>query len=249
MATAALPTYQQEYNSLGTEYNPQTKLINSQIAQLAPQQAAQQASLDQAKVNAFSSIDQDSNARGVLFSGVPIDQQAQYVGTKYLPAVADLASTFQNNKNTLLGQINTLNSQRVQEAKQYESTAQASAADAAYKQAELQLKAQANAISASKGGSGGLTAEEQLNAINKAQSGFKYKQGSNGQGLYTDSHGTPISMAEYVEGAGLGSGQVLDLLQNGTSYDKSVYAKVANLSGGTLAKALNKYKVYGTFST
>lgn len=179
----ALPTYKQEYKSLSAEYDPQTKLINSQIAQLAPQQTAQEAALEQAKVNAFSDITKGANARGVMFSGVPIDQQAQYVGTKYLPAVANVKSTFQNNRNTLLGQINALTAQRVQEAKSNVSAAQKNAADAAYKQALLQIKQQQLAISASKAArsaSGGTAASraaakqsEMSGAANQINSYFK----------------------------------------------------------------------------
>lgn len=131
--------YNSVYSSLGAQYDPQTQLINQQIAQLAPQQQAQQSALDQAKINAFKDIDNSANSKGVLFSGFSPDQQAQYIGTKYLPAVADLNSTFQNNKTTLLGQINDLNAKRIQQAQGTVSDYQKNQADAAYKNAQLQL--------------------------------------------------------------------------------------------------------------
>lgn len=131
--------YQQVYDSLAGQYQPQTDLINKQITELQPQQDAQQASLDQAKVNAFKDITNQSNSRGVLFSGVPIDQQATYVGTKYLPAVANLKTSFNNTKNTLLGQINTLGANRQRQAQDNVASYQKAQQDAAYKQAQLQL--------------------------------------------------------------------------------------------------------------
>lgn len=143
-------TYQSSFDQLAPAYDPQTQQINSEIGQLQPQQDAQQASLDQAKLNAFRDITNSANSKGVLFSGVPIDQQAQYVGTKYLPAVANLKATFANNKNSLVSQLNALNAERVKTAQSNVSASQKAIADAQYKQATLALRAQANAISAGK---------------------------------------------------------------------------------------------------
>lgn len=133
-------SYDEVYNSLGAQYQPQVDLVNQQIAQLQPQQDAQQAALDQAKVNAFKDITNQSNARGVLFSGVPIENQSQYVGTKYLPAVANLKTSFQNTKNTLLGQINSAQASRSRQAQQTVAAQQQAEAQQAYRdqQAEAQ---------------------------------------------------------------------------------------------------------------
>lgn len=147
-----VPSYDQAYGSLGSVYDPQVSQVNTEIAQLQPQQDAQQASLDQAKVNAFRDITTAANNKGMLFSGFTPDQQAQYVGTKYLPAVANLKTTFQNNKNSLLEKINAINADRALKAQGIVSTAQSTRADTAYKNAQLALKA--STIRASSGGSG-----------------------------------------------------------------------------------------------
>lgn len=131
--------YQSVYDSLAGQYQPQTDLINSQIADLPRQQQAVQSSLDQAKVNAFKDITNSANSKGVLFSGVPIDQQSTYVGTKYLPAVAQNQTAFLNTKNTLLGQINSIQSQRQRQAQDSVSAYQKAQQDNAYKQAQLDL--------------------------------------------------------------------------------------------------------------
>lgn len=131
--------YGDQFNALASQYQPQTDLINSQIAALPGQQAAQASALDQAKVNAFKDITNSANSKGVLFSGVPIDQQSTYVGTKYLPALADLNTSFNNTKNTLLGQINSLNSDRSKQAQGNISAYQAEQAKEAYQNAQLQL--------------------------------------------------------------------------------------------------------------
>lgn len=139
MQPIAVPTYQDAYSQLGSVYDPQIQQVNTEMGQLQPQEDATLASLDQAKVNAFRDITQGANAKGVMFSGVPIDQQAQYVGTKYLPAVANTKTSFQNSRNSLIDKINQINAQRATQAQGIVSDAQKNASDAAYKQAQLQL--------------------------------------------------------------------------------------------------------------
>lgn len=134
-----VPSYQDAYNQLASVYDPQVNSVNSQIAQLQPLQNAQQKGLDQAKINAFRDITNTANQRGMLFSGFSPDQQAQYVGTKYLPAVANLKQSFLNQRTTLLDKINAINAQRSQQATSTVAAAQAAAAQDAYRQAQLQL--------------------------------------------------------------------------------------------------------------
>lgn len=142
----SVQSYDDIYGGLASQYDPQSSLVNTQLADLPRQQAAQQASLDQAKVNAFKDITNQSNSRGVLFSGVPIDQQATYTGTKYLPAVANMTTAFNNQKTGLLGSLNTINANRMTTARGIQSQQQANLTayqkaqeDAAYKQAQLNL--------------------------------------------------------------------------------------------------------------
>lgn len=136
---AAVPSYDQAYGSLGSVYDPQVAQVNTEIGQLPGQQQVQQSALDQAKVNAFRDITTAANNKGMLFSGFTPDQQAQYVGTKYLPAVANLQTSFQNNKNTLLEKINQINATRASQAQGIVSSANTAANDNYYKNAQLQL--------------------------------------------------------------------------------------------------------------
>lgn len=157
-----VPTYDEAYGGLAGVYDPQTSLVNQQLSTLPDQENAVQASLDQAKVNAFRDITQGANARGVMFSGVPIDQQGQYVGTKYLPAVAANKTNFQNQKFTLQDKINQINAQRSGQAQGIVSDAQKAANDYAYQQSKL-------AIAASKASSSGGLSASQLKALQQQQ--------------------------------------------------------------------------------
>lgn len=83
---------------------------------------------------------------------------------------------------------------------------------------------------------------------NSAAAQYKVKQGSQSQYFFTGPNGVPITMAEYLQGSNLGSGALLNILQNGTGYDQSIYNKVKNLSGDALESAVKKYDtkhVYG----
>lgn len=108
--------------------------------------------------------------------------------------------------------------------------------DQQYRQQELGLREQE--IAATNANRAATLAASQ-------QAGYKVKQGSQGQYMFSDRNGTPISMAEYVANSGGGENTVKNLLQNGTNYDKNVYKKVAGLTGDKLQKALSKYSVYG----
>ena len=88
-------------NQLSSVYQPQTQAVqqqqqqgqqmyNSQMAALPAQYQAQQAGLDATKNQAFQSINDGANARGMLYSGAPIAEQQKYLGASYLPAVAKL---------------------------------------------------------------------------------------------------------------------------------------------------------------
>lgn len=176
--------YQTSYDQLAAAYDPQVNQLNTQIAQLQPQQDAQQSTLDQAKVNAFRDITSGANAKGVLFSGVPIDQQAQYVGTKYLPAVANLQTSFNKTKNTLLGQINSLNSERVRTAQGNVAAYQKAQQEAADRQAQLELSyARLNSSNTNSAAARAAAANKPLNetqtvaAIRQGLTGVRGKDG------------------------------------------------------------------------
>lgn len=97
----------QSLDQIMAELNPantqQTNLIRQQQAGLGEQFKAQQGALDATKAQEMNTINTQAAGKGMAFSGVPIDEQLTYLGTKYLPAVANLKAS-QNNANTSLEQ-------------------------------------------------------------------------------------------------------------------------------------------------
>lgn len=225
----AVPSYQSAYNSLGSTFDPQTKVVNSQLAALPGQEATQMSSLQQAQANAFKDITSQSNSRGMLFSGFSPANQAIYTGTKYLPAVANLKTSIQNSTNQYQGQLATINADRRNAATTIVSNAQKASQEAAYRNAQLQIAA----MKAQNSGSGGMSAYQAYEvgrnqAADAAKAAAQYKLGKFGSGNYkfTGPGGRPISMAQYVQGSGGNASDLLDLLKNGSAYDKNIYNTV-----------------------
>ena len=101
---------------LKSTYDPQRQrasdFYNQSIGTIDPQEGADLSGLEQAKKNAFSSIDTGANRRGLLFSGIPIEEQAKYVGESYLPSIASLKGRYAgirgDLRNTLAQQLQNI---------------------------------------------------------------------------------------------------------------------------------------------
>lgn len=90
---------------LNSVYNPQRQkqqdIYNQGIESVAPQETADLTGLEQAKKNAFGSIETGANRRGLFFSGIPLEEQAKYVGENYLPGIAGLKSRYAGIRGNL----------------------------------------------------------------------------------------------------------------------------------------------------
>lgn len=111
--------------------------------------------------------------------------------------------------------------------------------DQLYKQQQLQLSYARLAQSA---------ANRQDAQTNAAQAKYKVTgklnsdtgKADNSQGYaFTGPGGTPISLAEYVAGSGGDVNTVLDLLQNGSAYDRAIYNQAKNVAGNSPQGILN----------
>lgn len=173
----AVPTYQAAYDSLGGAYQPSADLINQQLAQVPTDEQTTLSSLDQAKANAFRDIGNAANAKGMLFSGFTPDQQAQYIGTKYLPAVAAAKTAALNQKTTLEGKLNDLSVARSTAANDIVSKATAAAQAAAYKNAQLAISQQ-KAATAAANTTNKLPSQQQVSAA--IRSGLSSVRGGDG---------------------------------------------------------------------
>lgn len=90
---------------LESTYNPlrnrSQEVYNKGLEATNPQESADLSGLEQAKKNAFESINTGANRRGMFFSGIPLSEQSKYVGENYLPSVASLKNRYAGIRSNL----------------------------------------------------------------------------------------------------------------------------------------------------
>lgn len=118
---------------------------------------AQTDSLGVAKDNAFRDITGQASARGIVYSGMPIQEQTRYTGEKYLPALAQLQQ--QKNEKTygFQSQLTDIYGKRLSQAQalqqqELDREEQARQAELDRQQKERQFQQQLAASRASSGG-------------------------------------------------------------------------------------------------
>ena len=87
----------------GKAYDPQRALIDADITANANAGAAQEAGLQAKQTQAFKTIEQRGQNKGMYFSGFSPDEQANYTSDTYLPALAQLQATIAATRSQLLG--------------------------------------------------------------------------------------------------------------------------------------------------
>lgn len=90
---------------LDSVYNPQRQsaqgIYQRGLEDVNPMESADLAGLEQAKKDSFDQITTGANRRGMFFSGVPLKEQAQYVGQNFLPGVANLKNRYAGIRGNL----------------------------------------------------------------------------------------------------------------------------------------------------
>jgi hypothetical protein len=88
-------------SELDAVYRPQKDLYNKQLGTIDPQLQAEQQGLEAVKKDTFGEITSGANRRGLLFSGIPLEEQARYTGQQFLPAVANLKAKYAQQRFNL----------------------------------------------------------------------------------------------------------------------------------------------------
>lgn len=114
--------YEDYYKQIASVYDPQRQLIQQQLTALPNQFNLQKTALEQAKINAFRDIANQSSARGAGWSGFRPGEEARYTGATYLPALANLASQQTAQQTSLQEALNKIGLQQAQEARGYYET-------------------------------------------------------------------------------------------------------------------------------
>lgn len=99
MAVPTVQSVEQIIADLNPAYSGSIDVLNKRRAALPTQFQAQRSGLEAEKVVGFNQINNQATGRGMSFSGIPLDEQANYLSTKYLPGLQQLA--FQENEQNL----------------------------------------------------------------------------------------------------------------------------------------------------
>lgn len=93
---------------LDASYNPQRQSINERLNALPAQADAEIKGLEGQQTQAFDSILAGARGRGLGFSGIPIAEQAQYTSSQFLPAVARVRQSQNENRRSLADALNNI---------------------------------------------------------------------------------------------------------------------------------------------
>lgn len=105
MATApTVQTLDQIMAELQPGYTGQRQVIGKGIVNTNETYKASELALDAAKTQGFNEINSQATGKGTTFSGVPADEQATYLSTKYLPGKQQAKAQQQADILTLEGQ-------------------------------------------------------------------------------------------------------------------------------------------------
>lgn len=99
----------QVLRELDASYNPQKQSINERIAALPAQADAEIEGLKGQQTQAFDDILSGARSRGLGFSGIPLSEQAKYTSSQFLPAVARVRQSQNENQRSLSDALNGIN--------------------------------------------------------------------------------------------------------------------------------------------
>lgn len=105
MATApTVQTLDQIMAELQPGYTAQRQVIGKGIQNTNETYKASELALDASKTQGFNQINEQATGKGLAFGGVPIEEQADYLSTKYLPGKQAAKAQQQADILTLEGQ-------------------------------------------------------------------------------------------------------------------------------------------------
>jgi hypothetical protein len=105
MATApTVQTLDQIMAELQPGYQGQRQVIGKAIANTNETYKASELALDAAKTQGFNQINEQATGKGTAFGGIPVEEQAEYLSTKYLPGKQAAKAKQQEDILTLEGQ-------------------------------------------------------------------------------------------------------------------------------------------------
>ena len=229
MAAPVVQSVEQIISDLNPAYQGSIDVINQRRAQIPTMFEAQRQALGAEKVQGFNQINNQATGRGMSFSGIPLDEQANYLSTKYLPGMQQLALQ-ENEQNLALDEaLAGINKERRLKAMDIRSNQQsvlerylAEERERAWQREKFQAdQAMERAKMAQQAA---LAAKE-----NKGRNIVIRKQNGGGWDVLVDGKSGVMDLATAAKATG---GNVLSYLANGSANDRAAYQKYVSMGGG-----------------
>ena len=240
MAAPVVQSVEQIIADLNPAYQGSIDVVNKRRAALPGQFQAQRSGLEAQKVQGFNQINNQATGRGMSFSGIPLDEQANYLSTKYLPGMQQLA--FQENEQNLaldeaLAGINKERRLRAMDTRQQQQSALekylAEERQRAWEREQFQAQ---QAMERAK-----MAQQASIAAADRAASAgptpTTYSWSKNKAGGYDTSGGVDLATAVKSQGGGINN--LVSLLANGSASDRKAADYYMKTVGQDPVKAYN----------
>ena len=229
MAAPTVQSVEQIIADLNPAYSGSIDVLNKRRAALPTQFQAQRSGLEAEKVVGFNQINNQATGRGMSFSGIPLDEQANYLSTKYLPGMQQLALQ-ENEQNLALDEaLAGINKERRLKAMDIR-TGQQSALES-YLAEERERAWQREKFQADQAMERAKMAQQAslASAENKGRNIEIRKHKDGGWDVYVDGKKDVMDLATAAKATG---GNVLSYLANGNANDRAAYQKYVSMGGG-----------------
>lgn len=252
----AVQTLEQIYASLGSVYDPQAALIRKQQADIPTQIAEEEKGLQAKQERSFGEILGGARQRGMGFSGIPLQEQAKYTATEFLPAMARLRQTGRQQATTLEEAILGINerrrtfAQQIREgdlARDMQERQLAEQKRQFQENLRLQREQMADQRRAAASGGGGFSPT--IGGGAPAGAGKPLMgQRQNGGFDFVDASGKPISAARYAQLTKQPIGNILHAMgKAGDKYAQQLYNQIRS-NQGWFNDPRNKAQIIKTYS-
>ena len=218
MAAPQVQSVEQIIADLNPAYSGSIDVLNKRRAALPTQFQAQRSGIEAERVVGFNQINNQATGRGMSFSGIPLDEQANYLSTKYLPGMQQLA--LQENEAGLalddaLAKINQERRLRAMDIRQNQQSAlEKYLAEERERAWQQQKFAAEQAMERAK-----MAQQASLAAAERAASTpATYTWSKNAAGGYDTSGGVDLATAVKSQGGGISN--LVSLLANGSASDR-----------------------------
>lgn len=180
---------------LNNVYNPQRDVINQQKAQIDPMMQAETKGLNAAKEDAFGQITDQSNRRGLFYSGIPLAEEQKYTGSTYLPALANLRGKYAQQRFNLQDSLAKIQAEQYNQAYGIRNTE--------LDREESARQAAAARASASAGGGWSPGGGDSESVLGAGTGGYGMGTKKGGGFAFVDPYGRPVSAAVYSQKTGV----------------------------------------------